>query len=278
MKVIKENDRGIKEITSHLFDIFEPRVRIFGNNRYIKYGELDKDNNVINPQILEIVDNILTIPCLFSSSANVLLVSEPSLSVPLVLTNNMVNVGETMSICEPWEEGYEYNKNILNQSLIDYSGGAIVYYNGDNWILKSYDMPGYMYSTKYKEMYFEGFRDCVLTMAEEEIMQNAKEIRASAVMNAVRWDLYEGVTDLQEIENRLTKEETEVEETEVEETSTSEDGDEVQEEVQEEVREEPQELSEEETEQEQPQEEPQEEEIPEEPAQEQSEDEASEDE
>lgn len=154
VKVIKENKKGIKEITSHLFDIFEPRVRIFGNNRYIKYGELDKDNNVINPQNLEIVDNILTIPCLFSSSDNVLLVSEPSLSLPLVLTNNIVNVGETISICEPWEEGYEYNRNILNQSLIDYSGGAIVYYNGDNWILKSYDMPGYMYSTKYKEMYF----------------------------------------------------------------------------------------------------------------------------
>lgn len=154
VKVLKENNDGGKEVVLHKFEIFEPKVRIFGNNRYIKYGEIDKNNNIINPQNLEIIDGILTIPCLFSSLDSVLVVSKPSFSVPLLLLNNMSNIGETTSICEPWERGYEYNQNILHQDLIDYSGGAMVYYNGDNWILKSYDNPGYMYSKKYMEMYF----------------------------------------------------------------------------------------------------------------------------
>ena len=166
---VKETDKNVTVktvkgslVVMHTFQIFEPRVRIFGNNRYIRYGRLDNGNNVLHPQTIEIIDGILTIPCLFGANDNVLIVSEPSFSVPLLLTNSMNNIGEMTSICEDWDDGYEYNQNILNSSQIDYSGGPMVYYNGDNWILKSYSSPGYIYSTKYQEVYFgseEGMTD-----------------------------------------------------------------------------------------------------------------------
>ena len=161
VKVLKETSEGTI-VSSHTFQIFEPRVRIFGNNRYIKYGEIDINGLVKNTQNIEIIDGILTIPCLNVSNISTLIISEPSFSIPILLTNNISNLGEMTSICEPWESGYEYNAHIKNQDDIDYSGGVMVYYNNDNWILESYQNAGYIYSTKYKEVYFgseEGMTD-----------------------------------------------------------------------------------------------------------------------
>lgn len=153
VKVIKKIKNKF-EVSYHSFEIFEPRVRVLGNNRYICYGKIDEKGNVINPQNIDIIDNILVIPNLFTSTDSVLIISEPHIIIPLVLTNNMENIGEMMPICEEWDRGYEYNQNILNQESIKYSGGPIVYYNGDNWILKSYEYPGYIYSKTYQEVYF----------------------------------------------------------------------------------------------------------------------------
>lgn len=154
VKVVKISELNVISVTTHDFQIFEPRVKIIGNNRYIKYGKIDKDGNVINPQNIEIIDGILTIPCLFLSNESVLIVSEPYFVLPLALTNTMENIGEMKSIIEEWDSGYGYNTNIKNQDLLDYSGGVMVSYNGDNWILKTYDQPGFIYSETYKEIYF----------------------------------------------------------------------------------------------------------------------------
>lgn len=154
VKVVKKQKNGIWVVSTHEFSIFEPRVRVLGNNRFITYGKIDENNNIISPQNIEIIDNILTIPNLFSSTDSVLIISEPYMNIPLLLTNSMENIGEMMSICEDWDGGFEYNQNILNQDIIDYSGGPMVYYNGDNWILKSYENPGYIYSQTYQEVYF----------------------------------------------------------------------------------------------------------------------------
>lgn len=160
VKVLKENANGFKTIVLYQFTIYEPKVKVLGENRYIQYGELDEKNVVKNKKEIEIIDNKLIIPPLVTINDNILIIQEPSFVLPLLLTNSMSNLGEAVSICEPWEMGYEYNENKKDQPY--YSGGTIVYYNGDNWILKSYDSPGYLYSTKYREMYFaniQGMRD-----------------------------------------------------------------------------------------------------------------------
>ena len=154
VKVVKTLSNETTIVTMHNFPIHEPKEKILGKNRYIKYGRLDSKNNIINPQDIEIINGVLTIPQLFSSNDKVLVVKEPEFVIPILLTNQMENIGEMISICEEWDGGYEYNQNIHNQELIDYNGGAMVYYNGDNWILKSYDFPGYIYSETYQEIYF----------------------------------------------------------------------------------------------------------------------------
>ena len=154
VKVLKSEQNGAIIVTTHTFQIFEPRVRIFGNNRYIKYGEITYDGKVKNPQNIEIIDGVLTIPCLDMPSESILIVSEPSFTIPITLNNSMENLGEMTSICEPWDSGLEYNLYIDNKDDIDYSGGVLAYYNNDNWILKSYENSGYIYSTKYREVYF----------------------------------------------------------------------------------------------------------------------------
>ena len=154
VKVLKTEKDGTIVVTTHTFQIFEPRVRIFGNNRYIKYGEITYDGKVKNPQNIEIIDGVLTIPCLDMPSESILIVSEPSFTIPITLNNSMENLGEMTSICEPWDSGLEYNLYIDNKDDIDYSGGVLAYYNNDNWILKSYANSGYIYSTKYREVYF----------------------------------------------------------------------------------------------------------------------------
>ncbi len=154
VKVLKSEQNGAIIVTTHTFQIFEPRVRIFGNNRYIKYGEITYDGKVKNPQNIEIIDGVLTIPCLDMPSESILIVSEPSFTIPITLNNSMENLGEMTSICEPWDSGLEYNLYIEGKDDIDYSGGVLAYYNNDNWILKSYENSGYIYSTKYREVYF----------------------------------------------------------------------------------------------------------------------------
>ena len=155
VKVLQTDENNIKKITTHTFEIKEPRLKILGNNRYIIYGEIDKNGNLIKTINLEIIDNILTIPCLITNKLNPLIVSEPSISIPINLDINIDILGNTQSIIDEWESGYEYNKNIENQENINYDGGVVVHYNNENWILKSYEnSPGYLYSTKYKEIYF----------------------------------------------------------------------------------------------------------------------------
>ena len=180
VKVLKN---GI--VTTHSFEIFEPRVRIFGNNRYIKYGRLDINNNVINPQIIEIINGILTIPCLFTSLDSPLVVSEPYFTLPLLLTNQQENIGEMTSICEEWDRGYEYNQNIDNKEEINYNNGALVYYNGHNWILKSYEYPGYIYSKTYQEIYFANEEG----MGDDEY-DNYKDEKNEFKYNAEQWTKY----------------------------------------------------------------------------------------
>ena len=189
VKTVKyNNNRKTYEVILHSYQIYEPRVRILGNNRYIRYGHLDSNNNVINPQNIEIIDGILTIPCLFSSDANVLVVSEPFFNIPLLLTNNMENIGEMSSICEEWEDGYEYNQNIVNQDNIDYSGGPMVYYNGDNWILKSYLYPGYIYSEPFKEVYFGTVGG--MTDAEYEYFNDNELSFQNNHLSTPQWERY----------------------------------------------------------------------------------------
>jgi hypothetical protein len=154
VKVLKTEEDGTIVVTTHTFQIYEPRVRIFGNNRYIKYGEITYDGKVTNPKNIEIIDGVLTIPCLDMPSESILIISEPSITIPITLNNSMENLGEMTSICEPWDSGLEYNLYIDNKDDIDYSGGVLAYYNNDNWILKSYANSGYIYSTKYREVYF----------------------------------------------------------------------------------------------------------------------------
>lgn len=155
VKVLKQQNNS-KVITTHTFEIHEPRIRVLGNNRYIKYGELDSNDRIGKTINIEIIDGVLTIPCLIVNTNRNLIVSEPSISIPLTLNNSMEYLGEMSSICEYWDDGYEYNKNIdIDSEYLDYDGGVMVYYNNDNWILKSYnDSPGYIYSSKYKEIYF----------------------------------------------------------------------------------------------------------------------------
>lgn len=154
VKVLKEDKNNVKTVSYHTFDIYEPRVRVFGNNRYIKYGEITKNGQVKNPQNIEIIDGVLTIPCLNISNKESLIISEPSISIPLTLNCNIQNIGEMTPISENWDSGYEYNASIQSEEELDYDGGAIVYYNDDTWILETYNWPGYIYSSKYKEVYF----------------------------------------------------------------------------------------------------------------------------
>ena len=122
VKVIKEEKKG-KIITDHCFEIFEPVVKIVGNNRYIKYGEITYDNKIKNPEKIEIIDGILTIHPLGIDNDTVIITSKPYFSIPLTLNNSMVNMGELSSIVEPWERGKEYNQNLVND--IAYDGGAL---------------------------------------------------------------------------------------------------------------------------------------------------------
>lgn len=170
VKVLSSSTVNITTVAWHTFDIKEPRVKILGNNRYIDYGhlkEINGETKIINPQTIEIIEGVLTIPCLFTNTTyNILVTRKPYLSIPLTLNNSYENLGEMSSLCEEWEVGYEYNKNIDNQENINYNGGVMVYYNGDNWILNDYDKPGYIYSYKFKEMYFGS----VDGMTEEELV------------------------------------------------------------------------------------------------------------
>ena len=186
----KQKNSTRKTITTHTFEIFEPRVRVLGNNRYIKYGELNENGNISITRNIEIIDGILTIPCLITNNNNNLIVSEPSFSIPLTLNNSMENLGEMTSICEAWDGGYEYNKNIdIDSEYLDYDGGVMVYYNNDNWVLKSYiDSPGYIYSKKYKEIYFAN----VSGMTDDEYF-NFNDINNSlknGYSNIEQWETY----------------------------------------------------------------------------------------
>lgn len=171
VKVLSSDTANTITVVWHTFEIKEPRVKILGNNRYIEYGQLQKINDsetiITNTQNIEIIDGVLTIPCLFANTTyNILVTNKPYLSIPITINNSYENLGEMSSLCEEWEPGYEYNKNIENQENINYNGGVIVYYNGDNWILNDYDKPGYIYSHKFKEIYF-GSQD---GMTEEEFV------------------------------------------------------------------------------------------------------------
>jgi hypothetical protein len=115
-----------------------------------------------------------------------LVISEPSITVPLMLSNTMTNMGEMTSICEMWDGGYDYTANInLDADEMDYSGGVLVHYNNDNWILKSYyGGPGYLYSEKYKEIYFANKSG----MTSEEYLRFAVE--DNEVTYAEQWERY----------------------------------------------------------------------------------------
>lgn len=58
------------------------------------------------------------------------------------------------------------------------------------------------FQAEYKEIYLNGFRDDVFEIANRDVMENAARIKDSAIMNALRWNIYEGITDINMIEKR----------------------------------------------------------------------------
>lgn len=153
VKTLKQSNDGSYYVGEHSFDINMPIVKILGDNPYIEYGRIDKDGNLINGQNIEIVNNILSIPP-FEINDSFLIYSKPNITIPISLSNNIENLGMFNEMVEDWDAGYDYNANFLDTYKFDYSGGNVVYYNGETWLLKNYEYPGYMFSTKYNEIYF----------------------------------------------------------------------------------------------------------------------------
>lgn len=75
----------------------------------------------------------------YSDSANI--------TIPLLFTNTIDNMGETSIFCDEWEPGINYKSEKNN-------GGAIVTYDDNIFKLKK-DSKGYKYDELYKELLFE---------------------------------------------------------------------------------------------------------------------------
>ena len=176
IKTIKKHKNG-QIIVDHEFELKEASTRILGDNRYIEYGELDENGMLTNIQNIAIINDKLTIPSLIEHK-KYLCVDKPYLSLPLTLNNSMTNLGEMVNLCEDWVEGYGYN-----------SKGVISFYNNDYWILESDDYPGYIYSEKYKEIYFGSEKG----MTPNELL-NFKENDSSDLKNGYhnssQWERY----------------------------------------------------------------------------------------
>jgi len=61
------------------------------------------------------------------------------------------------------------------------------------------------FQSVYKEFYTGGFRTAVLEIAAKDVMKNAECLKDSAIMNALRWNVYEGITDVEKIERRYLR-------------------------------------------------------------------------
>lgn len=158
-------------VVNHTFTINKPRIKILGNNRYIDYGIINEDGIIENPKQIDIINGEIIIPSFDFGETNLLVIDEPYFSIPLQLTNSMENLGTMSPLSEDWDGGYEYN-----------SAGVIVNYNDENWVLKSSEYPGYLYSNKFQEIYFaniDGMTDTeysdFLENEEDDLKENCNE-------------------------------------------------------------------------------------------------------
>lgn len=86
---------------------------------------------------------------------------EPYLSFNILITNKIDDLGEFSILAEPWNEGVDYSSSLETSNGI-ITSGAVVSYNGNEWVLEN--GKGYIHSEKFKENYFGSFNG----MTEQE--------------------------------------------------------------------------------------------------------------
>ena len=151
---------GKRYVGSHKFKINQPKVRILGNNRFIQYGEIIYDDEgtyyVKNAQKIELISDEngtekVTINLNLHNNENILCVSLPYCTIPIVLTNSIDDMGEMSLMTDEWERGHDYTNS-----------NSVVTYNNDIW--KYSTGKGYYESQQFQELYFAS----ISGMTEEE--------------------------------------------------------------------------------------------------------------
>lgn len=73
---------------------------------------------------------------------------DASITLPIFLGNTIDDLGEMSNMAEYWEPGVDYSNTLNN------SGGTVVSYLDNDWMIKGSGFTGTEYNDDYKEMYF----------------------------------------------------------------------------------------------------------------------------